>query len=158
MRKSVIVLLALGIAVLAVAAVLYARRSGTSAASLLGKPAGVGAQQSAGSGAGGQQRTLAYFGITGGPSQTEPRGLLISSLAEEPNPSPLKLIGVQVGDVIVSCNGGTKQMGERLYSALDGLQNRGEKITLVVVRDGKQMTLERTDKLPAAAVPPDLGR
>jgi hypothetical protein len=42
-------------------------------------------------------------------------------------------------------------MGDRLQAALEGLQNRGQKVTLVVIRDGKQVTLERTEKLPAAA-------
>jgi len=157
MKKLVLFLVALAVVVLAAALVMYARRPGSATASLGGgapNPAG----QPADSGAGGQQRTLAYFGITGGPSQTEPRGLLISGFTSQPDPSPLKVIGVEVGDAIISCNGETGKMGDRLQAALDGLQNRGQKITLVVIRDGKQVTLERTEKLPAAATSQGQGK
>jgi S1-C subfamily serine protease len=149
MKKGSILLLALGIIVLVAAFVLYARRPGSPIAS----PAGGGpsrAGQPAGR-AGGQQRTLAYFGITGGPSQTDPRGLLVTGFVSPPEQSPLKVVGVKEGDVILSCNGETHQMGERLYAAIEGLEQRGQKITLVVLRDGKQVTLARTEKLPAAA-------
>jgi len=149
MKKGSILLLALGIIVLVAAFVLYTRRSGSGIAS----PAGGGpsrASRAAGTG-GGQQKTLASFGITGGPSQTEPRGLLVTGFTSPPEQSPLKVIGVKEGDVILSCNGETHQMGERLYAAIEGLEKRGRKITLVVLRDGKEVTLERTEKLPADA-------
>jgi len=37
-----------------------------------------------------------------------------------------------------------------LVAAIEGLQERGEPITLVVVREGERMTLERTEKLPGS--------
>jgi len=151
MKKGPILLLALGIVVLLAAAVLYTRRPSSPIAS----PAAGGrgpASQRAGQ-AGGQHRTLAYFGITGGPSQTEPRGLLVTGFVSPPEQSPLKVIGVKEGDVILSCNGERRQMGERLHAAVEGLQQRGQKITLVVIREGKELTLERSEKLPANAIP-----
>ena len=42
-------------------------------------------------------------------------------------------------------------MGMRLPTALKELQENGEAITCVVLRDGKEVTLTRTEKLPVAA-------
>ena len=149
MKKGTLLLAALVVIVLVAAFVIYTHRPGSPIASVAGGGRGRAAQPAGR--AGGQQRSLAYFGITGGPSQTEPRGLLVTGFVSPPEQSPLKVIGVKEGDVILSCNGETRQMGERLYAAIEGLQQRGQKITLVVLRDGKQVTLERTEKLPAAA-------
>ena len=90
---------------------------------------------------------LDRLGITGEPSSTSPQGLLITSFTTPE--SALKAIGAQPGDVIISCNGVREQMVRRLPEAIEGLQKRGEPITLVVVRGGKQITLERKTKLPA---------
>jgi S1-C subfamily serine protease len=94
-------------------------------------------------------RLLARLGVTGEPSRTEPKGLRITGFVSGPSPSPLKTIGVRKGDIIVSCNKATGQTGMRCVAAIEGLQNRGEPLTLVVARDGKQITLTRSEKLPA---------
>ncbi|MCJ7752661.1 MAG: hypothetical protein MUQ65_16500 [Armatimonadetes bacterium] len=65
--------------------------------------------------------------------------------------APLAVIGVKEGDVIVSCNGDQQQIGGRLVAAIEGLQERGEPVALVVMREGKELTLERTEKLPGTA-------
>jgi S1-C subfamily serine protease len=91
---------------------------------------------------------LKQLGITGRPSDTDPKGLLVTAFTATTPESPLKTIGVQEGDVILSCNGAAQQMGTRLPEAVKGLQERGEPMTLVVLRGGKQVTLERKEKLP----------
>ena len=97
---------------------------------------------------------LSQLGITGRPSDTSPQGLLVTAFTATTPESPLKTIGVQQGDVILSCNGAQQQMGRRLPEAMKGLQERGEPVTLVVLREGKQITLARKDKLAAAQLPP----
>jgi len=93
---------------------------------------------------------LSQLGITGKPSDTRPQGLLVTAFTAATRESPLKTLGVQQGDVILSCNGTQQQMTKRLLEAVKGLQERGEPVTLVILRDGKQITLERKEKLPAA--------
>jgi len=90
---------------------------------------------------------LAQLGVVGEPSKN-PRGLLVKDFLPSATPWPLQVIGVQKGDVVISCNGQAGQLGARILQALEGLQNRGEAITLVVVRDGKDVTLSRSEKLP----------
>jgi S1-C subfamily serine protease len=74
----------------------------------------------------------------------------VTGFLSSPEASPLGVIGVRVGDKIVSCNGQREQIARRIISALDGLENRGEPIVLVVIRDGEEVRLERTEKLPSA--------
>jgi S1-C subfamily serine protease len=93
---------------------------------------------------------LAQVGVVGRPSQTEPRGLQVTGFVPSSKPWPLDILGVKKGDVIVTCNGQREQIGVRLIAALEGLQSRGETVTLEVIRDGRQMKLERSEKLPAA--------
>lgn len=78
----------------------------------------------------------------------EPRGLLVTGFVSAPETTPLAVIGVKEGDVIVSCNGRQQQLGVRLVAAIEKLQESGEPVTLVVVRNGEQVTLERAEKLP----------
>ena len=95
------------------------------------------------------QAHLAQLGVSGTPNR-EPQGLKVTGFLESSKPSPLELLGVKKGDVIVNCNGATDQMALRLVTAIEGLHARGEPITLVVVRDGKRITLERTERLPTS--------
>lgn len=95
-----------------------------------------------GTGGGSSQQHLAQLGITGKPNAGEPRGLLITGFVSSSETAPLAVIGVKEGDVIVSCNGQQQQIGVRLVAAVKGLQERGEPVTLVVMRDGEQVTLE----------------
>ena len=94
------------------------------------------------------QQHLAQLGITGEPNRGEPRGLLVTGFVSSSESAPLGVIGVKQGDVIVSCNGRREQIGLRLVAAIDGLRESGNPVVLVVMRDGKQVTLERTEKLP----------
>jgi len=91
---------------------------------------------------------VAQLGVVGEPSRTDPRGLRIKDFTPSAKPSPLQVLGVKKGDVIITCNGQAGQLGVRIGQALEALQDRGEPITLVVVRDGKQVTLTRSEKLP----------
>jgi S1-C subfamily serine protease len=93
---------------------------------------------------------LAQLGVIGKPSQTEPQGLLVEGFTPSSEPWPLEILGVEKGDVIVSVNGQQGRIGARLTTALEGLQSRGETITLEVIRDGKRVKLERAEKLPGA--------
>lgn len=108
------------------------------------------AEPMAGAGEASSRDHLTKLGIIGRPSGTEPRGLLITGFTGPSEDTPVAVIGVEEGDVIISCNGEQQQLGARLVAAIEGLQQRGEPITLVVVRKGEQVTLERTEKLPAA--------
>jgi S1-C subfamily serine protease len=96
------------------------------------------------------QGDLAQLGISGTPNRTEPQGLKVTGFTGPSGSSPLDVLGVEQGDVIVSCNGMSGQLGARIISAIEGLNARGEPITLVVARDGKRITLERTEELPAS--------
>lgn len=102
----------------------------------------------------GAQGSLAPLGVKGEPSGTEPPGLKVTAFTATTPESPLKTLGVEVGDIITSCNGEQRQMGQRIQDALTGLRERGEPITLVVLRDGKQLTLERKEKLPETGAAP----
>ena len=127
--------------------------SGESPAAGTGPAARAGSRQgglSAGAGGGSSLQHLVQLGITGEPSATEPRGLLVTGFVPSSETAPLAVIGVKEGDVIVSCNGQQRQPGMRLVAAIEGLQKRGEPITLVVVREGERVTLERTEKLPGS--------
>jgi S1-C subfamily serine protease len=93
---------------------------------------------------------LAELGITGKPSGGEPQGLLVTGFVSSSENAPLAVIGVKEGDVIVSCNGDQQQIAVRLLAAIEGLQERGEPVTLVVMREGKELKLERTEKLPGS--------
>jgi S1-C subfamily serine protease len=95
------------------------------------------------------------LGISGTPNRTEPQGLKVTGFTGSSGSSPLDVLGVEQGDVIVSCNGMSGQLGARIITAIEGLNARGEPITLVVVRDGKRITLERSDKLPPPGDSPD---
>lgn len=90
---------------------------------------------------------VARLGVVGEPS-ADRRGLLIREFTSSPTPSPLQVLGVKKGDVIISCNGQQGQLGLRINQAIDGLQTRGEPITVVVEREGKQVTLTRSERLP----------
>lgn len=123
--------------------------SGESLATGPGPAARAGSRQGgppAGAGSGSAQQHLAQLGITGKPSATEPQGLLVTGFVSSSETALLAIIGVKEGDVIVSCNGEQRQIGSRLVVAIEGLQARGEPVTLVVMRDGQQLTLERTEK------------
>ncbi len=91
---------------------------------------------------------LAPLGIAGRPSATQPQGLLVTGFTLSPEPSPLQVIGVEEGDVIVACNGESRHMRDRILDAIEGLRERGEPITLSVVRNGQQIELTRTERLP----------
>ncbi len=67
----------------------------------------------------------------------------------------MELLGVKKGDVIVSCNGQSRQMGLRLLAAIEGLQSRGEPVVLEVVRGGKRIKLETTERLPTPGAIPE---
>ena len=96
------------------------------------------------------EQHLVQLGIAGKPNSGEPQGLLVTGFVSSSETAPLAVIGVKEGDVIVGCNGEQQQIGRRLVAAIDGLQERGEPITLVVVREGERVTLERTEKLPGS--------
>jgi S1-C subfamily serine protease len=119
-----------------------------------GRPAGPSADTQGGGPAqtGGQspRAQQAQLGITGEPDQEEPRGLLVTGFLSSPEASPLGIIGVKVGDKIISCNGQQERIATRLVAALDGLESRGEPVVLVVMRDGEEVRLERTEKLAGA--------
>jgi S1-C subfamily serine protease len=74
---------------------------------------------------------------------------LVTGFVSSSRPSPVELMGVEEGDVIVLCNGRAGQMGVRLLAAVEGLQSRGEPVVLEVVRNGKQIRLRATKKPPA---------
>lgn len=103
-----------------------------------------------GPGGGGRQEQLAQLGITGRPSETDPAGLLVTGFLPSSDPWPLQTLGVEVGDAIIMCNDQQQQIGTRLTAAIDGLQARGEPITLVVLRNNDRVTLQRDEKLPGA--------
>jgi S1-C subfamily serine protease len=115
-------------------------------------PRGAGdrAGRSGGPGDRSGQARLAPLGITGQPSGTQPQGLRVTGFTSSTEPSPLEVIGVKEGDVIVGCNGGQEQMAGRCLAAIEGLQERGEPITLTVIRDGQQIELKRTERIPDA--------
>jgi len=79
---------------------------------------------------------------------TSPRGFLVIDI--EAN-SPLKVMGLQAGDVITSCNGETEHIRDVLTAALKALQEQGKPLTVVVERAGKKITFTRTEKLPRMA-------
>ena len=99
---------------------------------------------------GSSQQQLAQLGISGKPNAGETRGLLVTGFVSSSETAPLAVIGVKEGDVIVSCNGQQQQLGIHLVAAIERLQDRGEPVTLVVMRDGEQVRLERTEKLPGS--------
>jgi len=96
---------------------------------------------------------LTQLGITGQPSSGDPLGLSVTGFVESSKPSPLQLMGVEKGDVIVSCNGQAQQIAGRIVLAIRNLQDKGEPVTLVVLREGKQITLERSEKFPDSRAP-----
>jgi len=125
--------------------------SGGSPATGPGPTAGAGSRRGGlpvGTGGGSSPQHLAQLGITGKPNARDPQGLLVTGFISSSETAPLAVIGVKEGDVIVSCNGKQQQLGVYLVAAIEGLQERGEPVTLVVMRDGEQVTLERTEKLP----------
>jgi len=75
-------------------------------------------------------------------------GLLVAGFIESSEQWPLQTIGVETGDVIVSCNGEQQQLADRIVTAMRNLQEEGAPIVLVVVRAGKQVTLERAEQFP----------
>ena len=93
---------------------------------------------------------LTQLGITGKPNMGQPQGLLVTGFVSSSETAPLAVIGVKEGDVIVSCNDQQQQLGIRLVEAIKGLQESGKPVTLVVMRDGERVTLERTEKLPGS--------
>jgi S1-C subfamily serine protease len=74
----------------------------------------------------------------------------VTGFTPSPEPSALKVIGVEEEDVIVACNGQREHMRDACLAAIEGLQERGEPITLLVLRDGQQVELTRTERLPDA--------
>jgi S1-C subfamily serine protease len=94
-------------------------------------------------------QSLAALGISGKPSNTTPQGLEITAFTGTTE-SPLKAMGMKAGDVIIKCNGEQQQMGKRLPAAFKDLQDNGKAVTCVILRDGKEMTLTRSEKMPAA--------
>ena len=147
---SLIAVLALVVA-LAAAFVVYTRQPTASLAKAGAAQTGVlgrgGSSAAPGQGA---VSPLASLGITGKPSSTTPKGLQVTGFTSSSASSALKSIGVKEGDVIVSCNGQGQQIGQRCVAATEGLEKRGEPMTLVVIRNSKQVTLESTKKLPGA--------
>lgn len=81
-----------------------------------------------------------------------PQGFQIEKFEGSPNPSPLKLMGLQEGDVITSCNGQRQQMRNALVQAIQDLSASGKPIALTIDRGGKAMDITWKEKLPAAAV------
>ena len=116
--------------------------SGPRAAGREGPPAGVVGESS--------QEQLAELGVRGRYREADPRGLQVTGFVESSEPWPLEVVGVEAGDVIVSCNGEKHHMGARLAAALEALQDRGEAITLEVIRDGEEVVLTRAEAIPAA--------
>ncbi len=89
----------------------------------------------------------ARLAITARPDPAEPRGLLVTGFLSSPEASPLGVMGVRVGDKIVSCNGQREKIATGIVAALDALENEGEPIVLIVYRDGQEMRIEQTEKL-----------
>ena len=98
------------------------------------------------------EQQIPQLGVVGQPSP-DPRGLLVKSFAPPPDRSPLELMGVRENDIVLSCNGVQEQIRPDFVKAVEGLQQRGEPITLVVQRGGTRVTLKRSEKLPKEAVP-----
>jgi S1-C subfamily serine protease len=73
----------------------------------------------------------------------------VTGFVSSSGPSPVELLGVEEGDVIVSCNGRSGQIGVRLLAAIEGLQSRGEPLVLEVVRNGRRIKLRATKGPPA---------
>jgi len=144
---AVAIVLALVLIIVAIALVYNRRPSAPPPA----RPSAAGSTETGGSAAARARggRGIAQWGATGRPSQN-PQGLRITGFLPSPGPSPLEVIGVREGDVIVRCNGASEQLRDHLLAAMTGLQERGEPIVLVVSRDGRLLTLERTEKLPSA--------
>jgi membrane-associated protease RseP (regulator of RpoE activity) len=81
-----------------------------------------------------------YFGTKNG-------GVLVSSVTKE---SAAAKAGIKAGDVIVSINGRSVDDSDDLIQELEDLD--GE-VTIVVVRDRKEMTLKATLERPRATTP-----
>jgi S1-C subfamily serine protease len=131
-------------------ALVLAGCSGDPSASPIAQGAGGGGDPSGGAAGGSSPSHLSPLGITGRPSTTQPPGLLVTGFTPSPEPSALKVIGVEEEDVIVACNGQREHMRDACLAAIEGLQERGEPITLLVLRDGQQVELTRTERLPDA--------
>ena len=82
----------------------------------------------------------------------DPQGFKIDKFEGTPNPSPLKLMGLKEGDVITGCNGQKQQVRGAVVQGLQDLNASGKPIAISVSRDGKSITINWKDKLPAAAV------
>jgi membrane-associated protease RseP (regulator of RpoE activity) len=103
-----------------------------------------------GGGGGGTSQSSA-LGIRFSQSSS-PRGFKVDGFEGSAGSSPLEVIGVKPGDVIMECNGAKQGIRDALITAIDELQTGGKPITVVVSRGGKELSLKRTEKLPAAAV------
>jgi len=87
--------------------------------------------------------------ITFGPSQS-PMGFKIEKMDDA---SPLKIMGVQQGDIITSVNKQKSSMKAALSSAIQALQSAGTPIELTIDRGGKTQTIKWAKKLPAESAP-----
>ena len=81
-----------------------------------------------------------YFGAKNG-------GALVSSVTRE---SAAEKAGIKAGDVIVSINGRSVDDSDDLIQELEGLDGD---VTIVVVRDKKEMTLKATLERPRSTTP-----
>jgi len=156
----VLVTLVMLAAVIAVALV-YARRTeppkqvalpegdeemGQMAAQRAGGRGGQGMMSGRGVPAGGLRDEA--LGISFGPSQS-PQGFSILKMDDS---SPLKTMGMKVGDVVTSVNGQMASMRPVLVDAIEALQHKGTPIEVTISRDGAGRTIKWAEKLPAGVV------
>lgn len=90
------------------------------------------------------------LGITGRPTNTNPRGLLVTGFLPSAQPWPLQVLGVREGDVLVMCDWHALRVGHRVAVALDRLRNHGEPFVLVVFRGEETVTLRGDSRLLSA--------
>jgi len=156
-----VVVLALLVA-LVVVAMVYSRRlqePPPQTAPSMGMMPGSGAGRRGMRGGGGGNRAgglgMPELGVKAGPSSAPP-GLKVSAFQSSTGATPLQIMGIKEGDVIESVNGSAESIRTALGDAIRALQKEGKPITLVVNRDGKELTLKVDKKLPAAAAEPVL--
>ncbi len=145
---ALVLVIALSIAFLAWDRGMFEKKPSAASRQPRSIPGAAGGPQAGGGSAAGAGSMMAQLGINAQPSRGQTQGMQVTGFVESSKPSPLKAIGVKEGDVIVTCNGQSGQIGSRCQSALEGLQKRGEPMTIEVIRNGKRVRLERKEKLP----------
>lgn len=88
------------------------------------------------------------LGISFGPSRS-PQGFSILKMDDS---SPLKTMGMKVGDVVTSVNRQIASMRPVLVDAIKALQDEGTPIEVTISRDGAGQTIKWAEKLPAGVV------